>query len=386
MEAFKETYFFENGDLSDMLNSLNTFGRLDNTHEFAFNICNVCEGPAFGHKSSQADCKRGKMSVDDRQLLERYYRMSPGFEFYKDFMDTKEVRPVCGELVEHPDGTRTICGVRNANRSDLKTHVRWMHGKSLGFDKPEVQPSQDGMADVLYAMQQQMNAILKLVDNRENKDTVQITRSKPVPVWAGGDFDLWKSEVVGWAEKNTDDEYHKCQDLIESLKKNETVKKYVVDVILEGTVLVVDKTVKKVLDIMSDRFEKTKAEKLKDVFKNMIGMEQRDDEDFESYLDRFTANMVEIDKMAYVHHVKYLMGRFFVDRAHDVTPEEILRMKDAMEDTTGDERKPKNDDVVSTLKKQVIALKIENNRTSMKTKREDTVDARYTDNRSRHFA
>jgi hypothetical protein len=113
----------------------------------------------------------------------------------------------------------------------------------------------------------------------------------------------------------------------------------------------------------------------------MNNLNMKDGEDFDVYWDRFNAMMVEVDKTEYKNHFKFLMGHFFIEGAWNVTPEEVLRLKDSMEDAA---KNPKSDEtVVAALKKAFIALKIENHRCDPK---KVPIDTHYQDQRSCYAA
>jgi hypothetical protein len=61
-----------------------------------------------------------------------------------------------------------------------------------------------------------------------------------------------------------------------------------------------------------------------------------------------------------------------------------LRLKDSLDNLTGDAKVPKNkDEVIPALRKEFVSLKIENNRAKPK---DAPIDTHYQDNRSRYEA
>ena len=82
-----------------------------------------------------------------------------------------------------------------------------------------------------------------------NPTTTQLVKSRWPPVWVGQKFDKWRLEINKWKENNKSTEEDKFVDLLESLKKNETIKEFV-------TKTLVDKvgntrTVDRVLTVMA---------------------------------------------------------------------------------------------------------------------------------------
>ena len=89
------------------------------------------------------------------------------------------------------------------------------------------------------------------------------------PVWVGQKFDKWRLEINKWKENNKSTEEDKYVDLLESLKKNDTIKEFV-------TKTLVDKvgdtrTVDRVLTVMAEKYSKTVCEKITDTMKKISG-------------------------------------------------------------------------------------------------------------------
>ena len=60
--------------------------------------------------------------------------------------------------------------------------------------------------------------------NTPNNQTTQLVKSRWPPTWIGQKFDKWRLEIEKWKENNKSTEEDKYVDLMESLKKNETIK------------------------------------------------------------------------------------------------------------------------------------------------------------------
>ena len=57
-----------------------------------------------------------------------------------------------------------------------------------------------------------------------NPATTQLIKARPPPNWVGQKFEKWKLEVEKWKENNRSTDEEKFVDLLESLKKNDTIK------------------------------------------------------------------------------------------------------------------------------------------------------------------
>jgi uncharacterized linocin/CFP29 family protein len=130
----------------------------------------------------------------------------------------------------------------------------------------------------------------------DKKGSTQLTKAKPVPVWVYGDFEVSRLEVDAWSKSNKDSDFVKYQDLVESLKKNNGVKDYFITVVLDRTSDEPDKTVAKVLQLMSERFAKTATEKSKDAFDKIVNFRMKDDETCEEYWDCFQAIITDVER------------------------------------------------------------------------------------------
>ena len=128
---------------------------------------------------------------------------------------------------------------------------------------------------------------LTIMMNRDLRNPMtpptQLVKSRWPPVWTGQQFDKWKLEVEKWTENNKLTEEDKYVDLMESLKRNETIKDFV-------TKTLVDKvgerrTVMRVLEAMAEKYSKTVCEKIMDTMKKICGFWTEDKVD--AFIDRF---------------------------------------------------------------------------------------------------
>lgn len=88
----------------------------------------------------------------------------------------------------------------------------------------------------------------------------QLVKPRLPPLWSGQEFDRWKVKVGKWFDKNNSTDEEKYIGLLESLKKNENIKDYVVNPLVEK--VGETRKVKRVLEVMIEKFAKTTGEKL----------------------------------------------------------------------------------------------------------------------------
>ena len=104
-------------------------------------------------------------------------------------------------------------------------------------------------------------------------------------MWSGQKFDRWRIEAEKWNNTKRSSDEDKYIDLLESLKKNDAIKQYVVNTLIEkvGTT----RTVKKIIDVMTEKFSKTLSEKTSDMMKKISGDGFRTDNKIDVMIDRY---------------------------------------------------------------------------------------------------
>ena len=77
-------------------------------------------------------------------------------------------------------------------------------------------------------------------------------------LWSGQKFDRWKAEVERWNQFNRANDEEKFVDIMESLKKNEAIKQFVNNSIIEkvGETRTVPKILKEMSENMIEMWEK----------------------------------------------------------------------------------------------------------------------------------
>ena len=186
----------------------------------------------------------------------------------------------------------------------------------------------------------------------------QLVKTRFPPIWSGQLFDRWKIEVERWSTNNKSSDEDKYVDLLESLKKNDAIKEYVNRTLIEK--VGEDRNVKKVLDVMNEKFSKTKGENLLELMKDISGF--KTDENIETLIDKFEERVTETEKMDLATNIKYALSLQFVDRLEKdgkINAGEKLRLKDSIEDNNGELRAG---DVSEHLKKELRKIKVLENR------------------------
>ena len=203
---------------------------------------------------------------------------------------------------------------------------------------------------------QQTDILAKLLEisstTRSLPSTTQITKAKQPPVWVGQTFERFRAEIEDWSSNNSDSEYNKYNDFIESLKKNDRVKEYVITVVIDHTVSRTSKTVQEILDVLAEKYAKTKAEKCSDILQKIVGFSTDKSESCERFLDKFESLMAEISRENVSTYLNYMMSLLMIKTAYDggkITLDEKTRLKEVIEH--GIERKPVDEsNVIAKLK------------------------------------
>jgi hypothetical protein len=172
-----------------------------------------------------------------------------------------------------------------------------------------------------------------------------------------------------------------------NLKKNCDIKDYIIMVVLDNTTEGVDKTVKKVLDLLAEKYAKTTTEKSKEVFDKILKFKMEEDETCEKYWDRFQSLITDCDRENLRSKFYYLMVILFIDEAGKngkINSEEMRRLKEVIEKDNDNDRVSKAEgDVVKQLKQEFKKLKIKNNRDPATTQSLEDTNVHYGENRSR---
>ena len=98
-------------------------------------------------------------------------------------------------------------------------------------------------------MLKQLRIVVETVEKKSRPEgKTQLVKPRLFPLWSGQEFDRWKVEVDKWFGNNKSTNEEKYIDLMESLKKNENIKEFVVKTLVEK--VGETRTVKRVLEVM----------------------------------------------------------------------------------------------------------------------------------------
>ena len=90
--------------------------------------------------------------------------------------------------------------------------------------------------------------------------------------------------------------------MLESLKENEAIKEFVVKTLVEKVGEI--RIVKKILEVMTEKFAKTASEKTADMMRKISENGFKTDEKLDVMIDRFEEMIPEIDKIRLAENLK----------------------------------------------------------------------------------
>jgi len=170
-------------------------------------------------------------------------------------------------------------------------------------------------------------------------------------------------------------------DLLESLKKNDTIKDFVTKTLIEKVGEM--RTVDRVLNVMAEKYSKMTCEKIKDTMKKISEFKTNDKVD--NLIDNFDEMLIEIKTLDLARRLEYAVSAQFVDRLEEggkINTMEKLRLKDILEDAEGN---PRPGDTTDTMKRELKRLKIVDHREEpFASKETPTYYTRNDENRSRY--
>ena len=184
----------------------------------------------------------------------------------------------------------------------------------------------------------------------------QIVKPRPPPLWTGQKFDRWKAEVISWCNHGRGNDEEKFLDLIESLKKNEAIKVFVNRTLIEK--VGETRTVDRILEIMSEKFDRNMGEKTLEMMRKISGEGFKSDESVDKMMDRFGDMIVEMKKINLVNNLDLAMGLQFLERLEKsgkVNTVEKKILRDTLEDADG---KPRAGYTVESIKKELKRMKV----------------------------
>ena len=143
---------------------------------------------------------------------------------------------------------------------------------------------------------------LELAKAMPAKTSLMIGRTE-IPKWIGQEFDVWKKELEKWDENDKSSEETKYCNVIESLKKNDKIKDYVVNTLTEKTEN--DRRVSAILKVMAEKYERTESERCLALMAEIVNFKV--DGGIENITDKFGRMMAEVKKIDLAANLDYAM-------------------------------------------------------------------------------
>ena len=133
--------------------------------------------------------------------------------------------------------------------------------------------------------------------------TTQLVKSRCPPVWSGQSYERWKTDIETWSNNNKASDEDKYIDLFESLKKNKVINDFVHRTLVEK---VGDTRTIKIIDVMTEKYLKTKSEKILELMRKISNFKM--DDNLEILIDRFEEMITEVDKEKFAENLKYALS------------------------------------------------------------------------------
>ena len=143
-----------------------------------------------------------------------------------------------------------------------------------------------------------------------------------------------------WNENDKSSEETKYCNVIESLKKNDKIKDYVINTLAEKTEN--DRKVTAILEVIAEKYDRTMSERCLSLMAEIVNFKA--DGGIENLTDKFGRMMVEVKKIDLANNLDYAMTLQFMDRLEKngkISGDERMRLKDEIETKEG---KPKGRD------------------------------------------
>ena len=137
-----------------------------------------------------------------------------------------------------------------------------------------------------------------------------------------------------WHENDKSSEETKYCNVMESLKKNDKIKDYVVNTLAEKTEN--DRKVSAILEVMAEKYERTESERCLALMTEIVNF--RVDGGIENITDRFERMKAEVKKVDLAANLNYAMTLQFMDRLEKegkISSDERIRLKDEIETKEG---------------------------------------------------
>ena len=112
------------------------------------------------------------------------------------------------------------------------------------------------------------------------------------------------------------------------------------------------RTVKKILEVMTEKFAKTTSEKTLDMMKKISGNGFKSEDKIDVMIDRFEEMITETENIRLAENLRYAMSLQFLERLENcgkINAVERMKLKDEIEDVNGN---PRAGDTLELMKKE----------------------------------
>merc|ERR1712177_2478 len=228
------------------------------------------------------------------------------------------------------------------------------------------------MAEINYKQDRE----LELAKAMPAKPSLMKGRTE-IPKWIGQEFEVWKKEMEKWHENYKSSEETKYCNVMESLKKNDRIKEYIVRTLADKTEN--DRKVSAILDVMAKKYERTESERCLGLMKEIANFKVEGE--IESIMDRFERMMTETKKIDLAAKLDFALTLQFIDRLEKegkISSDERMRLKDEIETKEGKSGVTNSAEIVQ---KELRRMKVINNREKVFDK---TIDTHYVRDNSRY--
>lgn len=166
-----------------------------------------------------------------------------------------------------------------------------------------------------------------------------------IPKWIGQEFGVWKKELEKWNENDQSSDETKYCNVLESLKKNDKIKDFVVNVLTEKTEN--ERKVAAILKVMLEKFERTMSEKCLNLMAEIVNF--KTEGGIENTADRSGKMMAEVRKLDLAANLNFAMTLQFMDRLEKngkLSSDEKMRLMNEIETKEGKPKYADSDEIV----------------------------------------
>ena len=118
------------------------------------------------------------------------------------------------------------------------------------------------------------------------------------------------------------------------------------------------RTVKKILDVLSEKYAKNLGERTQDTMRMISGSNFKTEDKIEMKIDKFEEMLTEVERIGFVNNFRYALSLQFLERwekCGDNNIVERMKLKDVIEDVNSN---PKAEDTLELMKKEFRKIKV----------------------------